>query len=108
MGHLDAVIPCGCDLELFRLGTKEVRPTVLFVGTWEGRKRGRLVAEAFERVVRPRVPDARLWMVVDRDVHGPKASKASLTSRMPRWQISCGVRGSLRCPAPIRDSAFHT
>ncbi len=70
IGQLDAVIPCGCDLEFFRPGIKEVRPTVLFVGTWEGRKRGKLVAEVFERVVRPRIPDARLWMVVDRQVHG--------------------------------------
>lgn len=70
IGHLDAIIPCGCDLELFRPGDKEVRPTVLFVGTWEGRKRGKLVAEVFDRVIRPRVPGARLWMVIDRKVHG--------------------------------------
>lgn len=46
-------------------------PTVLFVGTWEGRKRGRALAEAFARDVRPRHPEARLLMVSDRVEPGP-------------------------------------
>jgi phosphatidylinositol alpha-mannosyltransferase len=41
-------------------------PTVLFVGTWDGRKRGQLLYEAFQRNVLPHVPDARLQMVCDR------------------------------------------
>jgi phosphatidyl-myo-inositol alpha-mannosyltransferase len=40
-------------------------PSILFIGTWEGRKRGRLLHEHFTRVVRPRFPDAELWMVAD-------------------------------------------
>jgi glycosyltransferase involved in cell wall biosynthesis len=46
-------------------------PTVLFVGTWNGRKRGRFLQEAFIRHVRPRVPDARLVMVSDHCDHAP-------------------------------------
>lgn len=42
------------------------RPTILFVGTWEGRKRGRILHDVFRRVVRPQVPDAQLWLVSDR------------------------------------------
>lgn len=41
------------------------RPTILFVGTWTGRKRGRLLAEVFVREVLPAVADARLIMVSD-------------------------------------------
>jgi glycosyltransferase involved in cell wall biosynthesis len=40
-------------------------PTILFVGTWRGRKRGSLLAEAFRRFVRSRVANARLVMVSD-------------------------------------------
>jgi glycosyltransferase involved in cell wall biosynthesis len=45
---------------------------VLFVGTWQGRKRGRVLAEAFVEHVVPALPDAELWMVsrdVPDDVH---------------------------------------
>ena len=42
------------------------RPTLLFVGTWEGRKRGRFLRDVFVREVLPAVPDAELWMVSDR------------------------------------------
>jgi phosphatidylinositol alpha-mannosyltransferase len=56
----------GQDRDPLAEGTpKEMRPTVLFVGTWNGRKRGRLLAEAFSRSVLPRIPDAQLWMASD-------------------------------------------
>ena len=41
-------------------------PSVLFVGTWEGRKRGALLADQFAAEVLPRHPQARLIMVSDR------------------------------------------
>jgi phosphatidyl-myo-inositol alpha-mannosyltransferase len=47
-------------------GGKAERPTIAFIGTWDGRKRGRLLAEVFAREVQPVVPDARLVMVSDR------------------------------------------
>jgi phosphatidylinositol alpha-mannosyltransferase len=40
-------------------------PAILFVGTWEGRKRGRLLHQVFTEQVRPRHPDAELWVVAD-------------------------------------------
>ena len=46
-------------------------PSVLFVGTWHGRKRGRLLWDVFRREVRPRIPDAQLWMVADRCREAP-------------------------------------
>jgi phosphatidylinositol alpha-mannosyltransferase len=70
-GPLDAIIPCGVNRVLFHPGPKAARPTVLFVGTLGGRKRGSLVVNAFRREVLPRVPEAELWLVADEDVEGP-------------------------------------
>lgn len=55
----------GCGVEMSPEGTRATRPTVLFVGTWRGRKRGQHLADAFERDVMPRIPDAHLIMVSD-------------------------------------------
>jgi glycosyltransferase involved in cell wall biosynthesis len=44
---------------------KSVDPTILFVGTWAGRKRGWLAHRAFTSSVRGFVPRARLVMVSD-------------------------------------------
>ncbi len=59
------VIPNGVDTAVFSPGTSGRNPTpaVLFVGTYEHRKRGRLLMDVFEREIRPVVPDAELWMV---------------------------------------------
>lgn len=46
-------------------------PTVLFVGTWHGRKRGAFLADTFERFVLPRHPTAELLMVSDHCVARP-------------------------------------
>jgi glycosyltransferase involved in cell wall biosynthesis len=35
------------------------------VGTWAGRKRGRLVAQAFRDAVAPALPTAELWLVAE-------------------------------------------
>lgn len=59
------VIPNGVDTDRFR--PREVprtpHPTILFVGTWGGRKRGGELARIFTESVRPAVPDAELLMV---------------------------------------------
>ena len=59
------VIPNGVDVERFRPDPEKrsAVPTVLFVGTWRNRKRGRDLAAAFQQVVLPAVPGARLQMV---------------------------------------------
>jgi glycosyltransferase involved in cell wall biosynthesis len=59
------IIPNGVDTGRFHPGpeTPSERPTVLFVGTWGGRKRGAALAEAFQRDVLPGVPGAVLRMV---------------------------------------------
>jgi len=49
----------------------EATPTILFVGTWEGRKRGKALHRTFQEHVRARLPDAQLWMVSDYAEPGP-------------------------------------
>jgi glycosyltransferase involved in cell wall biosynthesis len=67
VGHL----PLAVDLPEAVTYRRTGPPTVLFVGTWLGRKRGQLLHEAFLRAVRPHIPDARLVMVSDHCEVGP-------------------------------------
>ncbi len=63
IGRVDEIVPCGIDLDTFRPGEKSERPSVLFVGGLYGRKRGALLVEQFNSVVRPALPSAELWLV---------------------------------------------
>jgi phosphatidyl-myo-inositol alpha-mannosyltransferase len=65
MPWVNTVIPNGVDLTRFHPGKHSEKPSVLFVGTYRQRKRGRLLADVFQRDVLPVLPDARLWMVTD-------------------------------------------
>lgn len=68
MPWIREVLPPGVDLSRFRRppgAPREAAPTVLFVGTYHRRKRGRLLVEAFTETVRPALPGARLWMVCE-------------------------------------------
>ncbi len=62
VNHVTAPVP---DLRHCHPGEKTAQPTVLFVGTWEGRKRGSFLFDVFTREVVRRVPDAVLYMVSD-------------------------------------------
>jgi len=58
-----------CGIEVGEAPSQQERsevPSILFVGTWDGRKRGRLLHEMFLDEVRPRLPNAELWMVSDK------------------------------------------
>ena len=49
---INQVIPCGVDSRRFGGGRSDERsqdPTILFVGTYKNRKRGRLLADVFAR-----------------------------------------------------------
>jgi phosphatidyl-myo-inositol alpha-mannosyltransferase len=67
---ISMIIPCGVNTMHFSPGRKSIQPSLLFVGTVEGRKRGQFLTEVFMREVRPRFPYAELWMVSDRSVMG--------------------------------------
>ncbi|WP_407316576.1 glycosyltransferase family 4 protein [Isoptericola halotolerans] len=64
-----SVVPNGVDTRRFapRVESRADHPVALFVGAWNGRKRGAELARQFVRDVRPHLPGAELWMV-SRDV----------------------------------------
>ena len=59
------VIPHGVDSRVFHAvpGSKTAHPSVLFVGTLDGRKRGQFLVQAFLDVIRPAHPTATLTVV---------------------------------------------
>jgi glycosyltransferase involved in cell wall biosynthesis len=59
------LIDNGVNLQLFYAGDKATDPCILFVGNWDGRKRGRFVFEAFINYILPEVPNSKLYMVSD-------------------------------------------
>lgn len=59
------VIPNGVDLTRFRPGERSPHPSLLFVGTYHHRKRGKLLVDVFEREVLRALPDCELWMVCE-------------------------------------------
>jgi phosphatidylinositol alpha-mannosyltransferase len=63
-------LPGGVDMPEKVRQKRSDRPAILFVGTWGGRKRGKLLFETFEKEIRPAVPDAELWMVSDHAERG--------------------------------------
>lgn len=62
---INEIIDNGVDLDLFKPGDKAPKPMILFVGTWEGRKRGKFLFDVFVSEVLPVLPEARLYMVSD-------------------------------------------
>lgn len=89
------VIPCGVDTTAFHPGPKSTDPTLLFVGTMGGRKRGRLLLELFQSRIRPAVPNARFWAVCEEPVSGPgvewfgRAPLEQLTDLYRRAWVFC-------------------
>lgn len=55
----------GVNTDLFRPGPKAERPQILYIGTWEGRKRGKFLFDICVDQVFPRIPEAELIMVSD-------------------------------------------
>jgi glycosyltransferase involved in cell wall biosynthesis len=62
---VERVIGCGVDDTVFRPGAKSESPRLLYVGLWEGRKRGRWLYELFVERIAPRYPDAQLHFIAD-------------------------------------------
>jgi len=93
---IQAIIPCGVDLECFRPGReKSPYPSILFVGTLYGRKRGAWLAEVFREQVKPVVPEAELWMVCAEPIGGAdikwfgKVPTAKLVALYQRAWVFC-------------------
>jgi phosphatidylinositol alpha-mannosyltransferase len=63
---LSRTIGCGVDDTVFHPGAKSERPRVLYVGLWDGRKRGQWLYDLFVERIAPRHPDAELHFIADR------------------------------------------
>jgi phosphatidylinositol alpha-mannosyltransferase len=86
VGREAGVIPCGYDAGRFVAhGAKSERPSILFVGDLDTRKRGRLLLEVFARQIRPAVPDAELW-IVSSDT--PSGNGVRAFGRVPGAQLA--------------------
>jgi glycosyltransferase involved in cell wall biosynthesis len=90
------VIPCGVDLDAFAPGgDKSDAPSLLFVGTLHGRKRGALLLDVFRREIRPRIPNAEFWAVCDDVPEGDgvrcfgRVSEGTLTDLYRRAWVFC-------------------
>lgn len=66
--EVSQVVPNGVDTVLFSPGQKSDHPTILFVGTTGGRKRGAFLAEIFSQEVRAKFPNAELWTVMEKPI----------------------------------------
>ena len=89
-------VPCGVDTRVFRPGdVRSPAPSILFVGTLSGRKRGNLLVRAFSDVVRARVPDAELWIVGAETISAPgvrclgRLSEEELAAAYRRAWVFC-------------------
>ncbi len=70
---IDHVIPVSVDRRIFYTddSPKSANPSILFVGTMGGRKRGQKLLEIFQAKIRPALPGAELWLVADQRVNAP-------------------------------------
>lgn len=67
LNGLDRVIAYGVDPALFTPGVKSSVPRILYVGTWEGRKRGRWMYELFTRRIATEHATVELHFVCDEE-----------------------------------------
>lgn len=63
--QIETLVDNGVHLDRFCSGAKTADPSILFVGTWAGRKRGKFLFETFVQQILPQVPQATLYMVCD-------------------------------------------
>lgn len=63
--NIETRIENGISSQLFYPGEKTSNPSIIFVGTWQGRKRGKFIFEVFINFILTHVPKATLYMVSD-------------------------------------------
>jgi glycosyltransferase involved in cell wall biosynthesis len=103
--RMHAVIPNGIDSDRFtaagRAAVKSAAPSIIFIGELRSRKRGDFLIDVFLDTVRPRVPNAELWLVspdrparaaatIENGVHHlGTLNDAELASRLASAWIMC-------------------
>ena len=93
---INKVIPCGINLEKFKPDrVKSEHPSIFFVGTIKGRKRGWFLVKVFKEEIKPKIPDAELWIVSSEKVSGDgifwfgRVSESKLIELYQRAWIFC-------------------
>lgn len=98
-------IPLGVDSEVFSPTPqqKTALPSIIFVGTTQGRKRGRFLLEIFENVIRPAHPASTLTFVgpVDRPIPG-----VTYHTGVSDGQLASLYRGSWLYASPSTYEGF--
>jgi phosphatidylinositol alpha-mannosyltransferase len=99
------VIPNAVDTNTFQPhpAGKSPRPSIVFVGALDGRKRGRFLLDTFERVVRPAIPDAELTFVGQ---NGPVHPGVTYVTGIPDVDLAALYRRSWVCAVPSTYEGF--
>ncbi len=94
--RVEHIIPNGVDTRAFAPGAfraNPARPTILFVGSLYGRKRGDLLVKTFREFVLPRVPNARLCGVCD-PPDDARPDSEEWTGRLPQDELVARFKNS--------------
>jgi phosphatidylinositol alpha-mannosyltransferase len=99
------IIPNAVDTALFQPepAGKSPHPSIVFVGTVEGRKRGRYLLEIFERTVRPSHPDAQLTFV---GPPGPSVQGVTYATGISDQNLAAFYRRAWIAAAPSTYEGF--
>jgi phosphatidyl-myo-inositol alpha-mannosyltransferase len=99
------IIPHGIDTTIFRpdpIG-KSLRPSILFVGAVDGRKRGRFLLDIFDRVIRQAFPDAELTFV---GPGGPAQQGVTYVTGVPDQDLAALYRRAWVAAVPSTYEGF--
>jgi phosphatidyl-myo-inositol alpha-mannosyltransferase len=76
----DRLIGNGVDVGLFTPRCKTEFPSLCFIGTWAGRKRGEFLHQVFTEKILPIVPEAMLYVIADEWPEHPNVTPISFPS----------------------------
>ena len=98
-------IPNGVDAAIFQPMpmAKSPHPSIMFVGSIDGRKRGGFLLDLFERVIRPAFPQAELTFV---GPQGPRQEGVTYVTGVPDAQLAAAYRRAWVCAAPSTYEGF--
>jgi phosphatidyl-myo-inositol alpha-mannosyltransferase len=82
---------------------KTSHPSIVFVGSLDGRKRGGFLLDLFERVIRPAFADAELLFV---GPQGPAQHGVTYLTGLPDAELAAAYRRSWVCAAPSTYEGF--
>ena len=99
------IIPHGVDTAIFRpdpIG-KSLRPSIVFVGAVDGRKRGTFLLDIFDRAIRPAFPDAELTFV---GPGGPVRQGVTYVTGVPDQDLAALYRHAWVAAVPSTYEGF--